>query len=128
MLLGSNLPHWFKEDDSFYDTKFKHEVKPAEIVIQFSLESFGLGFFDIDEMKSIKSLLMISETGLQLKDSTRNKINNILNNNINYSPQDRFIALLTILDIISKSHEVQTLSDIWIVGGSKRTPTAWDIF
>jgi AraC-like DNA-binding protein len=119
MLLGSNLPHWYKADNFFYDSPAS-EIKPASIVIQFTLQSFGPTFFDLDEMKGIKELLTNANTGIEFNGETRTIINELIRKSLVESPQERLITLIKVLHIMSISKEMEPLSDIGIVGVSSK--------
>lgn len=62
-LIGSNLPHFWKSDESFYATQNKRKVK--YIVIQFSSEFFKEAIAEYPEFHLIKELLERSKRGLR---------------------------------------------------------------
>jgi AraC-like DNA-binding protein len=120
MLLGSNLPHWYKADNSFYESPKTQEGLPASIVIQFTWDSFGKGFFDIHEMKAVKDLLLRADKGFEFSGETRDKLNTIIRENIDQAPQDRLITLLKILTLMSNTAEITPLSEIGMLGMSNK--------
>jgi AraC-like DNA-binding protein len=116
ILIGANLPHWFKADDSFYsDLSLK---RPASIVIQFDLKSFGNDFFEIEELKKIKQVFERSRFGLEFFGDTREKVKAILKKNLNESPLQKFVKLLEILEILNNSSEYRLLTNIQMEGRS----------
>lgn len=112
MLLGSNLPHRFRADDLFYES----EKKPASIVIQFRMESFGDLFFELAEMQSVVSLFEKAKFGLEFFGSSREKINKILRSNIHKKGLERFVSLMEILKLMAESEQVNTICDIGMSG------------
>ena len=59
--VGSNLPHLFRNDSKYY----QGEADYAEAIsVFFDQNSFGLGFFDIPELREAKSLLWEANKGI----------------------------------------------------------------
>jgi AraC-like DNA-binding protein len=118
MLLGSNLPHWFKADEMYYvDNQF---IKPASIVIQFNKNSFGHGFFEKEEMAQINALLYLARFGLSFYGATKAKVASIIIENLKADPLTKFINLVVILKILAESKEQSLLSEIGMIGISER--------
>ena len=69
-LLGSNLPHLFKNDEKYLDKKLKVRI----IVLHFLPEFWGKEFLDLPDMKSVKVLLKKAERGLQIEGSSHSKV------------------------------------------------------
>lgn len=118
MLLGSNLPHWFRADDVYYSNS--NSLKPASIVLQFRQDSFGKDFFELEEFNSIKKILEKAKYGIEINGKTREKLNLIIRNNLEKSGLDRFLCLFEILKTIAQSDEIKTLSAIDMEGISSK--------
>ena len=116
MLLGSNLPHWFRADDSFYNSE--ENLKPASIVIQFRTDSFGESFFQMSEMKQIFQLFEKAKYGIAFSGKTKETINEILRKNIKKSGIEKLLSLFEILKLMAFSDESKTLSAIGMAGVS----------
>jgi AraC-like DNA-binding protein len=116
MLIGSNLPHWFRADDSFYNSE--ENLKPASIVIQFRIDSFGESFFQMSEMKQIFQLFEKAKYGLAFSGKTKETINEILRKNIKKSGIEKLLSLFEILKLMAFSEESKTLSAIGMAGVS----------
>jgi AraC-like DNA-binding protein len=116
MLLGSNLPHWFRADDSFYTRP--QILKPTTVVIQFRKESFGEQFFSLTEMTKVKEIFEKSQNGIEFYGHTRQKINQMLISTLQEEGLKRLIGLLEIIYIMSTTKEYRLLSEIGMVGVS----------
>src|SRR5882724_6003018 len=61
-LIGSYLPHHYRNDPKYYEKKSK--LKARSIVVHFKEDSFGENFFRLPETEDIRSLLSRSMKGL----------------------------------------------------------------
>ena len=102
IVIGNNLPHAFKSEP-----KSKSESKMLSLF--FTKTSFGSSFFDLDEFTEINSFFLKSLQGLKLNNN-RTKIIKGFHKLKNASKLERFILLLQILKLISKSNS-ETLSN-----------------
>ncbi|WP_304232877.1 AraC family transcriptional regulator [Jiulongibacter sediminis] len=129
LLLGGNLPHLFQADDYFY--RDNHEQKPAAIVLQFRMESFGQLFFDMVEMEKVRMLFQRAHLGIEFFGEVKVRIRDILKENIHESGMKRLTSLLTVLSLMSETSEYQTLSEIGMLGvsvkDSERMHTVFDL-
>jgi AraC-like DNA-binding protein len=107
ILLGSNLPHWFVADDYFYR---ENSPKPASVVVQFTLDSFGKSFFKLEEMNRIRMLLQRSPHGLEFFGESKVRFANQILQLLQISGMKRMIAMLELLEEMSKSQEVRKLT------------------
>lgn len=107
-LIGKNVPHLFKADDSFYQAG--SSVKPSSIVIQF-LESFlGKQFFNAPEMIEMKQVLALSMNGIMVLGETRRKIKALMYEMLETGKIGRLKGLIEIFGLLSTSTELQPLS------------------
>jgi AraC-like DNA-binding protein len=118
MLLGSNLPHWFRADDHYYSNAV--HPKPAAIVLQFRLGSFGDHFFELSEFLGIKKVLEKAKFGLEFYGKTKEKLNALIRNKLEKGTLEKFLGLLEILSIMAESDEKKTLSEIGMEGISSK--------
>jgi len=99
-VIGQNLPHIFSNEIS--------EEGVRMISLFFTPDSYGQEFFDYPEFKSIRSLLRIVQSGIQLLSNVELAREKFLRMQ-NESTFDRFISFMKLLELISRS-EVLTLS------------------
>ncbi len=110
VLVGSNLPHYWRDDD---EGKYQSGSGiPYSTVIHFSEDFWGSRFLDLPENKTIKHLLEKAQRGLLLSGNLRTNIANSMEKIRTAEGPDRIIALLQILWNIARSDEFSYLSSI----------------
>ena len=107
-LIGKNVPHLFKADDTFY--KPEATIKPSSVVIQFVDDFLGKDFFNSPEMFEMKKVLALSMNGLMIEGATRDKIRKIMLEMLTCGNIARLTGLIRIFDLLSKSTELQPVS------------------
>lgn len=118
MILGSNLPHLFQADSQFY--KGNSHKKPASVVIQFRIDSFGNDLLNLVEFQKIKNLIEKSEHGIEILGEKKEKIKNLIKENLRKSGFERFLTLLEILNLMANCKQFRTLSQIGMKGLSTK--------
>ncbi|MGV3539560.1 MAG: AraC family transcriptional regulator, partial [Rufibacter sp.] len=106
-LLGSNLPHLFRNDEEFYTQDSALEAKST--FLHFSEDFLGNHFFQLPEMKAVKALLDHSSLGLEVLGSTKACLTHQLQCMKKESPSKRLLGLLNILNTLAESNEVVPL-------------------
>ena len=106
-LIGSNIPHLFRNNEDYYDAG--KGLQASSIFIHFTEGSFGPGFFDLPELKSVKLLLEQSAYALQINGYTRDMITASLEAMQEQSSPRRLISLVDILVLLSESKDMQAL-------------------
>ncbi len=115
--LGSNLPHLFKCDDSFYQDP---EIGVYAISVFFRKEAFGEVFFALPEMLRIKELLQQSSKGLLIEGAMKEPLRTILASMPEKENFARLQALLELLHLCSTG-KVKGLSNLnWLNIGAER--------
>lgn len=109
VLVGSNLPHWYRNDPAYYNSD--PEFKAASIVIQFTTNFLGETFLFAPEMSKIHKVLSNAQRGLELYGGLADKISSMMHEIVNLKGMDRLLHLLSILNYISSSNEYNLLSD-----------------
>lgn len=101
LAIGSNLPHVFKSDSS--------SNKQSEMLsLFFSNDAFGTSFFELEELRELKSFFKKVDYGFKVTPKSKKLENHFFQLNES-SKLQRFILLLEILKILSKS-KTQPLS------------------
>ncbi|UCS91859.1 AraC family transcriptional regulator [Echinicola marina] len=109
-ILGSNLPHFFRSDKSYYEENT--HLRSKNISIIFSLESLGEKFLELPEFYAIKQLLHYSKRGLMVQGNARTKLYQSANKMLHKKGIERLIYLLKQLHKLSRSNELMALSHI----------------
>ena len=108
VLIGSNLPHWYRNDPAYYEES--SDLKAASILIQFPENFLGDSFLSAPEMLTIKRTLEEARLGLQICGTAKEKITQMMMNIPHFHKMERLLQFLSILNIISNSGEYFTLS------------------
>ncbi len=106
-LIGSNIPHLFRNDEEYYTKSKKNTAR--SVFVHFTRDCLGNHFFDIPEMKHVHRLL--DRSGLALEIHGRAKKHAIDKLHAMYcedSPR-RLLSLLEILVQLSQSKNLMPL-------------------
>lgn len=113
-IIGSNLPHTYKNDDSYLQ---KDSTKRAKsIVIHFSKNSLGHDFLSLPEAKQISYLLDNCKGGFDIKGKTNKKVRKIMKKMLDQKGILRWQSLLKVLTLISVSEDLAQISNANLVG------------
>jgi AraC-like DNA-binding protein len=105
VLVGSNLPHVWHQDESR-----KHGKAVSAIVIRF-LDSFlGAEFLAKPEMEAVRRLFQKSSRGLEITGRTRDEAARLLNVLASADGLGRVVQLLAVLDLLARSKEIKPLA------------------
>lgn len=110
VLMGPNLPH----AGFGLNSHGIHE----EIVIQVREEVFNQSVISRPEMSAISNLLERSKHGICFLNNTREVVTKRLTQLINMSPFEKFIELLSILQIMATSTEFKLLNNSPVISSS----------
>jgi AraC-like DNA-binding protein len=117
LLLAPYLPHYMRNDEIYYSNDPNLRIRA--IVIHFSEDFCGKGFFDIPEMALTKKILKKASLGLQISGETQSKLAPLMENLLQANSYKRLKILIEILHQISISQDLSTLSS---VGYTKFSP------
>lgn len=106
VMIGTNLPHYWSNDNITDDSDGGSEA----IVVQFEAGCMGKDFFEGPEMIHIKKLLNRSSKGLAIHGKTQSTISKQMRKILKSYPFKRVMVLLSILDILANSNEIEVLS------------------
>lgn len=93
LVIGSNLPHVFKSDSSKSTTSHM-------LSLFFTKNAFGNCFFDLEELKELKSLFKKTDNGFKI--SANKTLSSMFEELKSSSRLQQFISLLNILKLLSK--------------------------
>lgn len=117
VLVGSNVPHCWKNHSDYFKTDSK--LKAIAIVAQFAPDFAG-SLFDIPEMKALKKLITLAKRGIKITGKTRDIVANQLKALNQLSGYEKVRQLLDILNSIAHSNDLKLLvNEQWQV---KSTP------
>ena len=93
VLIGANLPHCWKLSGSEKD-------KAGSIVIHFSQDFLGKGFFESPEMAQIRKILKRSEAGIEFRGKIKQELSELMKSI--YEERDHFKKLMLLLEILNR--------------------------
>lgn len=105
VLLGSNLPHFWKNHDDFYQNNSDLQVKA--IVVQFPFELIDVGH--LPEFRNIHELITRSERGIQFLKPALAKVEKKLNSLLIKEGLDRYLTFIEILDQLATTKHFRYL-------------------
>lgn len=110
VLVGSNLPHYWRFDDAYFD---EQNTASADIRVAHFCENFwGENFLQLPENVTIKAVLERGKRGLYIPDKTGVAVAEILAELLEADGPQRLLLLLKALSIVANCKEVSTLSSI----------------
>lgn len=101
VLIGPNLPHYWHSDEEYYQNN--PTLLAKVVVIQFEGDFAGKGFFDLPELKKVKTLLNLACRGVRIKEHFALEIKNRIIRLLEQNDADQIIGLLHILSEMSCS-------------------------
>ncbi len=107
-LIGSFLPHYYKNDNEYYENK--PELVAKSVVIHFLEEFLGEAFLKIPESQAIKSLLERSRRGLQFGEETVAKVSEKLKNLKDLHGMPKLLDLIAVLNMLAEAEDVTYLT------------------
>lgn len=115
--LGSNLPHLFKCDETFYQHP---EMGVYAISVFFRKETFGTAFFQLPELRPINALLRRSERGLIIKGGARLTLRNYLQEIPALDGFGRLQTLLSMLELCAGAEALELSHLNWLGFGEEK--------
>lgn len=107
ILLGSNLPHYWRFDDAYT----QHKPLPSFIELtQFCENFWGNDFLNLPENRSIRTLFVRAKKGIIVQEKIAFKAKKILHQLIEANGPDRLLLLLQLLSTLSKTGNCNYIS------------------
>jgi AraC-like DNA-binding protein len=107
-MIGAYLPHYYKNDEKYYDKS--SSLRAKSFVIHFLEDFLGEKFLNLPESQTLKSLLERSKAGLNFGEKTVKKVSAKIKNLNNLTGINRLMELITILTLMSESEDVEELT------------------
>ncbi len=106
-LIGSNIPHLYRNSQDFYEPEQKLHTELT--YIHFTREFLGRQFFEIPEMTQVNRLLEKSALALEIHGKTKEKVISLMIRMNEQSASRRLLSLLEILEELGQSEELKPL-------------------
>ncbi|TAF45220.1 MAG: helix-turn-helix domain-containing protein [Sphingobacteriales bacterium] len=108
VLVGSNLPHYWKCDDMYFQNNTDLNVEAK--VVHFSEDLWGEKFLELPENKVLNDLYKKSSKGILITGKTKEKVIQIIDKMLLEKNMKRVLLLLEVLESIANSNEYSFLS------------------
>ena len=118
-LIGSDLPHVFRNDKVHYEDN--SVLKAQAISILFTQDALGAEFFNLPETQNIKALISKSSRGLSISGKLGLYIKAQMLEITKLSGIEKLTKFLHILDRLSLSEDLQVLSTLEKVSSSRKS-------
>ncbi len=118
MLIGSNIPHLFRNSQEYYEKN--HNLLASSVFIHFTEDFLGRNFFDLPEMKLVRKLLHNSSFALEIHGKIKKYVMGKLYDISDEKPAQRLLNLLSILIKLSESKELKPLLSNGFVSNNNR--------
>lgn len=110
ILVGANLPHYWRFDDIYYEENTK---AVADIRVAHFTENFwGNQFLELPENINLKTTLEKAKRGLQITGKTKQKVADLLEQLQDAEGPQRIILLIEALNSIANAKQMAPLSSI----------------
>lgn len=120
VLLGSNLPHFWRSDEA---SKDEIEAQCLAQVVQFKPDFWGKAFLDLPELSQAKELFIKAKQGLRITGKTRDLVSELMQELSTASGLNRILILLQIIMAVSDSNEMSFLSSVGFSSSLNETET-----
>jgi AraC-like DNA-binding protein len=110
VLVGSNLPHYWRFDDPYFA---EEQEEPTDVcVAHFSENFWGGDFVHLPENALLKTLLERARRGLQVEGAAQSQIARLLEKLLQAEGMTRVILLMEALHVLAESDQLQPLASI----------------
>jgi AraC-like DNA-binding protein len=110
MLIGSNIPHLYRNSETYYRDRSK--LTAGSIFVHFSNDFLGTPFSELPEMEIVNKLLKKSSLALEIHGKAKGFVTAKLNEMKRLNPPEKLISLLEILVHLSQSRDLKPLLSI----------------
>lgn len=108
ILLGQNLPHSWRSNEEDFQTASK--TNSEAIVLQFLPDCFGNDFLNLPEAHLIKCLHEKARKGLVISGVAKMNLISLMHKALSVENLDRLVVLLSILSVLAKADDVETIA------------------
>lgn len=110
VILGGNLPHYWRSDSNYFQGISGLHIEA--VAIHFKEDFWGPQLLGLPEFKYIRELLLISNRGISVEGETQKIVSAMMENCLHAKGIERITLLISMLQIIASSKEYRTLSGI----------------
>ena len=110
VLIGSNLPHYWSFDSSYFD---RSNQKEADVrVAHFNDDFWGADFLDLPENNNVKQLLQQAKQGIVVHGNARIRVQKLLEELLVSEGTKRIVLLIEALAAVAHTKDIELLSSV----------------
>lgn len=121
VFLGPNIPHLWQSDRAYFE--HNSDLSTHGIVIYFTEDFLGNGFFEKSEMHNLKQLLERGERGLDIVGESKDYIRHELLNLHQFEGFERVLKFLSMLHHLAQSTDYEYIASFGYVNTHKVSET-----
>ena len=121
VLIGSNLPHVWLNDQSYYHGL--NDLKAQALVVYFNKELFSKNFYELRESNQINDLFERASRGIKISGTTKTKIASKMEKLAQKKNLDKVICLLELINIMATSKDIEYITKEGYTGTTVRSKT-----
>lgn len=110
LLIGPNLPHYWRCDSAYFDNR--KDLFAKATVVHFQENFWGDGFLHLPENRHMAEFLGRAKQGMRLQGQTRQEAKVILSRMLAESGTTRIISLIQLIEFLARSTEIELLSTV----------------
>jgi AraC-like DNA-binding protein len=107
-IIGSEQPHVFRNDESYYQKKAKGKAKA--ISLYFHEKYVGELFWNLDEMKAVRDFIKSAGRGFKVMGEAKEELSNLIYQIKDEKGLSKLSSFVQILQLISETKELLPLS------------------
>ncbi len=108
LLLGENVPHTWQCNKEYFQEGSGLQVEA--IVIQFRPDCLGADFLTMAEAYPIRKLYEKARRGIVVRGETNQQLTELMQRAIKETPLQRVIVLLSMLDLLAESDDIELIT------------------
>ncbi|TXK47158.1 AraC family transcriptional regulator [Pontibacter qinzhouensis] len=103
ILLGENLPHFWRSDEA------QEEQACEALVVQFLADFWGNSFMNLPELALLKDLFQKAKRGIRIRGESQQEVSTLMQELSTVAGLERILLLLRLLQVIAHSPEITFL-------------------
>jgi len=111
-LIGPDLPHVFRSDPKYYEPGHTQNVHSISVFFEWAF--LGGKFLMLPEMKKVLEFSKEAEKGLQVSGKAKDQVSKLMKALFKAEMMDRLVVFLRILNVLSCSNELESLTSAGI--------------
>lgn len=119
ILLGSNLPHMYQNDEAYF--KEDSTLRAEAYALHFDPLFLKTSLADVPEFREIHQLLERAKLGLKFSEGTTQRVSLLISELSSLNDLDRMIHFLSVLSLLSKDKFAQVIASPGFVNHFEKT-------